>query len=261
MAESNPYKLFGIDFSANPEQKELLRLMFLDPKIMPVVYCKGDAGTGKTFTALAGALSMVRGRSAYRQYKEIYYVREPVEVGHRLGYLKGTAEEKYGPYLGALIDNYHHLMDNIKNSTSALDKTLSHPKREKRAGNEVVLQPSYEDLPFDIVPLAPEFIRGRSFEDCVILVDEAQNLNIDEIQTLVTRIGPCTKMVIMGSPNQIDVSDQTFEHNDFMISYSLLESSGLVGYVELIKSMRSSFVAEFDRRFVEYKKTLKKINK
>ena len=263
MTESNPYKLFGIDFSSNKEQKELLRLMFLDPKIMPLVYCKGDAGPGKTFAALAGALAMVRGRSAYRQYKEIYYVREPVEVGHRLGYLKGTAEEKYGPYLGPLLDNYNHLIDNIKTSTNPLDKSLSKPKREKKTINDSssTSSPAYEDLPIDIIPLAPEFIRGRSFEDCVIIVDEAQNLNIDEIQTLVTRIGSCTKMVILGSPNQIDVSDQSYDHNDFMISYDILKSTGLVGYIELVAPMRSSFVAEFDRRFVAYKKSLKKVNK
>lgn len=262
MVESNPYKLFGIDFSSNKEQKELLRMMFVDPKLMPLVYCKGDAGTGKTFAALAGALSMVRGRSSYRQYKEIYYVREPVEVGHRLGYLKGTAEEKYGPYLGPLLDNYNHLIDNIKTSTDSTDKALSKPRKDKKvAMDSETSKPAYQDLPIDIIPLAPEFIRGRSFEDCVIIVDEAQNLNIDELQTLVTRIGSCTKMVILGSPNQIDVTDQTYDHNDFMISYEILKSTGLVGYVELQQPMRSSFVAEFDRRFVEYKKSLKKVNK
>ena len=91
-----------------------------------------------------------------------------------------------------------------------------------------------------------------------ILVDETQNMDINEIQTLVTRIGSCTKIIFLGSPNQIDVSGQSEDHNDFMIAYSLLKDTGLVGYVELTKPMRNSFVRDFDERFLAYKKTLKK---
>lgn len=251
------YVLFGVDFRGNPEQRELIRQINEDSQRKPVVYCVGKAGTGKTFAALAASLSLVRGKGSKRKYKTIYYVREPVEIGHRLGYLKGTEEDKFGPYLGGLLDNYAHLMAKGRKEGEIPD-FVRQPKRKKALEDEEMLPKAYQKLPSDIVPLAPEFIRGRSFEDCIILVDEAQNLTISEIQTLVTRIGPFTKMVLLGSPYQIDIPNQSIEKNDFMTSYELLKDTGLVGFVELTRPMRSSFVAEFDDRFIAYKQGLKK---
>ncbi len=252
MSEPISYHLFGIDFGANEGQRELIRLIRLDPHKMPVVYCLGSAGTGKTFASLAAALSLVRSKGSSRKYKTIYYVREPVEVGHRLGYLKGGEEEKYAPYLGPLLDNYQHLMNRCKNET----KTPQNPIKLMKncASSEDTLPYAYRRLPSDIVPLAPEFLRGRSFEDCIILVDEAQNMNLDEFQTLATRIGRNCKLVFMGSVNQIDVPEQSEESNDFITSYRILEPTGLVGFVRLCEPMRSGFVAEFDERFVAYRR-------
>ncbi len=254
--DSNNYILFGVDFRDNAEQRELIRLINEDPSRKPVVFCVGAAGTGKTFATLAASLALVRGKGQKKKYKNIFYVREPVEIGHRLGYLKGTEEDKYGPYLGPLLDNYNHLMAfSKKDGETLLEKQ---PKRKNPVDSDETLPPVYRKLPSDIVPLAPEFLRGRSFDDCIIIVDEAQNMDINELQTLVTRIGAFTKMVILGSPNQIDVPNQSEERNDFMTAYEILEPSGLVGFVKLEKPMRSSFVKEFDERFVAYKRTLKK---
>ncbi len=252
MSDPLTYHLFGIDFGANEGQRELIRLIRLDPSKMPVVYCLGSAGTGKTFASLAAALSLVRSKGSLKKYKTIYYVREPVEVGHRLGYLKGGEEEKYAPYLGPLLDNYQHLMDHCKNETKS---TQNPPKSMKmNASGEDALPYAYRRLPSDIVPLAPEFLRGRSFENCIILVDEAQNMNLDEFQTLTTRIGRNCKLVFMGSVNQIDVPEQSEEKNDFLASYRILEPTGLVGFVRLNQPMRSGFVAEFDERFAAYRR-------
>ena len=217
-----------------------------------MVYCLGDAGTGKTFASLAASLSLVRSKGSAKRYKTIFYIREPVEVGHRLGYLKGNEEEKYAPYLGALLDNYQHLMDQAKSDQKSPQKPF---KTASSPQNDDPLPYAYRKLPSDIVPLAPEFLRGRSFEDCILLVDEAQNMNLDEFQTLATRIGRNCKLIFLGSVNQIDVSDQSLEDNAFLTSYRILEPTGLVGFVRLEKPMRSSFVAEFDERFVAYRKT------
>ena len=253
---SQSYELFGIDFGRNEEQRELIRLIREDPERYPIVFCKGAAGTGKTFAALAAALSLVRGKGASRQYKKVIYVREPVESGHRLGYLKGTAEEKYSPYLGGLLDNYIHLMENVRGDDPK-NTHLKPPKRNgrlvKEVDDEIYEGQMYEHLPPDIIALAPEFMRGRSFDDCIIIVDEAQNMNLDEIQTMVTRISNNCKMVIIGSPNQIDIPGMTVEKNDFLLSYEILKPSKLIGYVELKTPMRSSFVADFDMLFTEYK--------
>ena len=78
-------------------------------------------------------------------------------------------------------------------------------------------------------------------------------MNLDELHTMVTRIGSQCKMVIIGSPNQIDVPDQSVERNAFETSYEILKPTGLVGFVELVAPMRTSFVVDFDLRFVEYK--------
>ena len=75
---------------------------------------------------------------------------------------------------------------------------------------------------------------------------------------MVTRLGNHSKMILIGSPNQIVRPGQSEEHNDFEISYEILRPTEMVGYVELKEPMRSSFVVDFDLRFVEYKKTHKK---
>lgn len=249
--EAPSYRLFGVDFAENDEQKELIRLIRKDAKLCPVVYCDGDAGTGKTFAALAASLSLIRNHGEKkRSYKNLYYVREPVEVGHRLGYLKGTEEDKFAPYLGPLLDNYSHLMS-LGREAGLIPPPL---RKIEKHDDGSISQSLYSHLPSDIVPLAPEFMRGRSFADCIIIVDEAQNMTLDELQTLVTRIGERCKMVILGSANQVDIPLASSAENDFLLSYSILKPTGLVGYVHLTRPMRSSFVAEFDQRFVQYRK-------
>ena len=253
---TNDYYLFGIDFNENKEQKELIHEINLDPRRRPVVFCEGAAGTGKTFTALAASLSLVRNRGAKKKYKTIYYIREPVEIGHRLGYLKGKQEDKYAPYLGGLLDNYRHLM------TYTIDKdeiALAAKNIRKKTDDTSDLPPEYAHLPSDIVPLAPEFLRGRSFEDAILIVDEAQNMTLDKLQTAVTRLGNNCKMIILGSLLQVDVA---FEgENPFSIAYKILDPTGLVSKVTLTKSERSGFVALFDEAFSLYKKQCKKSSK
>lgn len=252
-SNTSAYHLFGIDFTQNPQQRELIRLINDDPERLPVVFCRGSAGTGKTFATLAACLNLVRGKGSKKRYRNIFYVREPVEIGHRLGYLKGTAAEKYGPYIGPLMDNYEHLMAFASNEENIISMKLMRKKAKKDLDDEFFESSYYEKLPSDIIPLAPEFMRGRSFNDCLIMLDEAQNMDLDELQTMVTRIGTNCKMIIIGSPNQIDVPGQTPEKNAFDIAYEILKPTGLIGYVELSAPMRTSFVVDFDLRFLEYK--------
>ena len=251
MAESK-YTIYGIDFGQNPEQRELIRLINDDPIRLPIVFCRGSAGTGKTFATLAACLRLVRGKGARKQYDCIYYVREPVEVGHRLGYLKGTAQEKYGPYIGPLMDNYEHLMRHANEDELTQDRR-ARKKNKSEPSEDPYISVYYENMPSDIIPLAPEFMRGRSFDDCLIILDEAQNMTLDEIQTMVTRIGNMCKMIIIGSPNQIDIPEASSENNAFDIAYEILKPTGLVGFVEMSRPMRNSFVVDFDLRFLEYK--------
>lgn len=98
--------VLGINFRDNPEQRELIRLMNENKK--PVIYCFGNAGTGKTFTAIAAALDLVK---IQKKYRKIYYIREPLEVGRSLGFLPGDLGEKYGVYLDGLHDNLEHISE------------------------------------------------------------------------------------------------------------------------------------------------------
>lgn len=92
--------LLGISFAENPEQRELIRLMNETSK--PIIFCVGDAGTGKTFTALTAAIDLVK---VQRKYSRIFYIREPIEVGRSLGFLPGTLDEKFNVYLEGMMDN------------------------------------------------------------------------------------------------------------------------------------------------------------
>ena len=95
--------------------------------------------------------------------------------------------------------------------------------------------------------MPPQFTRGSSWTNAVILVDEAQNLSINTIQTLLTRIGKFCKIILLGSVNQIDLKNFTQKNNDFIKAFELLKDlNGIVGSVELKKSERSEYSEIFD---------------
>lgn len=220
--------LFGISFKDNPEQRELIRLMNQNDK--PIIFCFGDAGTGKTFTAVAAALDLVKVR---KKYGKIFYIREPIEVGNRsLGFLPGDLEDKYGVYLNGLEDNLEHIAE-----MSGLNPN---------------------DMRMSIECIPPQFIRGRSFENSILLVDEAQDLNLDEIQAISTRLGKFCKLVFLGSLKQIDNKKMTAEKNDFLLSYNILKDlpDDIVGKVDLVKSERSKYCKMLDEAFNNYKGNL-----
>jgi PhoH-like ATPase len=222
--KSSGSTLLGIDFGDNKEQLDLIRLM--NENSTPVIFCEGLAGTGKTFTAVAASIDLVKIK---RKYSKIFYIREPVEVGHSLGFLPGELDDKYGVYLEGLQDNIDHI-----SYFSGINPN---------------------DLKSNIDCIPPEFIRGRSFENSIIIADEAQNFNLDTIQTMMTRIGAYCKIVFLGSVNQIDVKGMTSDKNDFTKAYDIVKNTGFVGYVHLVKSERSVYATTLDEAFDIYKKT------
>ncbi len=213
----------GLDVSENRGQTELVRLIEVDWKSMPVVFCEGDSGTGKTITSIAAALSL------RKRYGKIFYIREPQEVGKSLGFLPGKLEDKYGVYLEGLNDNLEHLA--------------------KFADHNV------KDWQEQIEAVAPQYCRGRSFENAIVIVDEAQNLRWDTLQMLITRMGKFTKLVFLASTNQIDVPGMTATDNDFATICSLLREQfpDQIGYVHLTQSERSPYCAAFDQALTAFK--------
>ena len=101
--------LCGISTKGNPEQQELARLI-LDNSTK-IIFCFGNAGTGKTFVSLAASIQMVSIDKKYGKRGQIFYIREPVEVGRSLGFLPGSVDDKYSVYLGSLTDNLTKIED------------------------------------------------------------------------------------------------------------------------------------------------------
>ncbi len=164
----------------NREQNFALNLL-LDPEI-EFITLLGMAGTGKTLLTLAAALEQTLDD---RRYTEIIMTRVTVPVGEDIGFLPGTEEEKMTPWMGALMDNLEVLTD------SGHDGVW-----ERQATNDL--------LHNRIKVRSVNFMRGRTFLNRFVIIDEAQNLTAKQMKTLITRAGPGTKIVCLGNIAQID---------------------------------------------------------
>jgi PhoH-like ATPase len=164
----------------NLEQNFALNLL-MDPEI-DFVSLIGVAGTGKTLLALAAGLSQTM---ETKHYQEIIMTRETVPVGEDIGFLPGTEEEKMTPWMGALLDNLEVLTHTTEGGGWGRDATsdLLHNRIKIRSLG---------------------FMRGRTFLNRYIIIDEAQNLTVKQIRTLITRAGPGSKIVCLGNIGQID---------------------------------------------------------
>lgn len=164
----------------NREQNFALNLL-LDPDI-DFVTLQGQAGTGKTLLTIAAGLAQVLDT---RLFTEIIMTRVTIPVGEDIGFLPGTEEEKMTPWMGALMDNLevlHGMQEGGAFGHSATDDLLK---------NKIKIR-------------SLNFMRGRTFLNRFIIIDEAQNLTSKQIKTLVTRAGPGSKIVCLGDIKQID---------------------------------------------------------
>ena len=158
----------------NREQNFALNLL-MDPEV-DLVTMAGNAGTGKTLLTLAAGLTQVLDS---RRYSEIVMTRATVNVGDDIGFLPGTEEEKMGPWMGALDDNLEFLAKNDTGSGGA-------GEWGRQATNDLIRA--------KIKVKSLNFMRGRTFMNKFLIIDEAQNLTPKQIKTLITRAGPGTKI-------------------------------------------------------------------
>ncbi|MGZ8157328.1 MAG: PhoH family protein [Methylobacter sp.] len=164
----------------NREQNFALNVL-LDPEI-DFVTLLGTAGTGKTLLALAAGLVMTLER---KLYNEIVMTRETVPIGEDIGFLPGTEEEKMAPWMGALMDNLELL--------------------GSRSGQNEWEQGATKNILMNRVKIRSlNFMRGRTFLNRFLIIDEAQNLTSKQMKTLITRAGPGTKIICIGNLSQID---------------------------------------------------------
>jgi len=157
------------------KQKKYVRAL----KENEIIISAGPAGTGKTFLAVAVALTML----LEKKIERIILSRPAVEAGERLGFLPGDMREKVDPYLRPLYDSLYDLLDYEK------------------------IQKKIEVGDIEIAPLA--FMRGRTLKNSFAILDEAQNATDTQIKMFLTRIGENSKIVINGDPSQIDLPNKS----------------------------------------------------
>jgi phosphate starvation-inducible protein PhoH and related proteins len=140
-----------------------------------IVFALGPAGTGKTYTAVAVAVKALKNK----EIKRIILTRPAVEAGESLGFLPGDLKEKIDPYLRPLYD--------------ALDDMIPAEKLKQYIENRTI----------EVAPLA--FMRGRTLDNCFVILDEAQNTTDSQIKMFLTRMGPSAKVIITGDMSQVDL--------------------------------------------------------
>ena len=200
----------------NREQNFAMNLL-LDPEI-DFVTLTGTAGTGKTLMALASGLTQVLDD---RRYTEIIVTRATVSVGEDIGFLPGTEEEKMGPWMGALDDNLE-----------VLGKTdTSSGEWGRAATNELIRN--------RIKIKSMNFMRGRTFLNKYVIIDEAQNLTPKQMKTLITRAGPGTKIICMGNLAQIDTPYLTEGSSGLTFAVDKFKGWAHGGHITLARGERS----------------------
>ena len=143
-----------------------------------LVFCAGPAGTGKTYLAVAMAVAMLK----QNQIRRIVLARPAVEAGEKLGFLPGDLQAKVNPYLRPLFD--------------ALGDMMEYAQVKRFLFNDII----------EVIPLA--FMRGRTFNEAVVILDEAQNTTTGQMLMFLTRLGHDSKMIVTGDDSQIDLEDR-----------------------------------------------------
>ena len=175
-----------------------------------MIFAVGPAGTGKTYTAIALAVRALKNR----EIRKIILSRPAVEAGEKLGFLPGDMREKIDPYLQPLYD--------------ALEDMIPGAKLKEYMDTNVI----------QIAPLA--FMRGRTLNDAIVILDEAQNTTPQQIKMFLTRMGNNTKMVITGDLTQVDLP-----HN---------QGSGLTQAIQILKDVKGiSFITLSKKDIVRHK--------
>ncbi len=198
----------------NREQNFALN-MLMDPDV-DFVSLLGTAGTGKTLLTLAAGLAQVLDQNLYR---EIIMTRVTVPVGEDIGFLPGTEEEKMTPWMGALMDNLEVL-------------TQTEGGDWGRAATDDLLRARIRIHSLN-------FMRGRTFLNKFIILDEAQNLTSKQMKTLITRAGPGTKVVCLGNVAQIDTPYLTETTSGLTYAVDRFKTWEHSGHITLVRGERS----------------------
>lgn len=202
----------GKPITARTENQQLLVKAFENNDL---VFATGPAGSGKTFVAIALAVKALKNK----EVRKIILSRPAVEAGEKLGFLPGEMKDKLDPYLQPLYD--------------ALQDMIPAAKLKVYMENNVI----------QIAPLA--FMRGRTLNDAVIILDEAQNTTTHQIKMFLTRLGMNAKMIVTGDVTQIDLPPST--------------TSGLIQAMQILKGVNGIGKIEFTKKDIVRHKLVQRI--
>lgn len=194
----------------NEEQKEAKRLIIENQ----IVIITGAAGSGKSLVCAQAALDFLK----KKQIECIYNTRAAIEVGRSLGYLPGALNEKFDPYMEALVEN--------------LNKCCT----DKNEIPKLIQEEKIKAMPV-------QFIRGKTIDD-ILIVEEAQNLTKQEMLAILTRLGKQGKIVINGDNNQIDIKSSTGEINGLTYAIELSKHIDEIKWIKLQHNHRSDLVGK-----------------
>ena len=201
----------GSQTDVKPRNKEQsFALYALNSPNIPLVSLTGLAGSGKTFLSLMSGLDSILAK----KHERIVITRSIETVGKDMGYLPGDIDEKMAPWMAPLVDTFRHHFK---------DKTYLEMMMEKGT--------------IEIAPLS--YIRGRTFSNSYIIVDEAQNTTIHELKTIITRVGENSKIVLMGDVDQIDTPYLDRKSNGLAIVIERMKETHLSAHVHLARGERS----------------------
>lgn len=196
--------VFGVNgkpIKARTPNQQLLVKTFTESDL---TFALGPAGTGKTYLAVAMAVRALKNR----EVRKIILSRPAVEAGEKLGFLPGDMRDKIDPYLQPLYDALEDMIPNAK------------------------LKEYMETKVIQIAPLA--FMRGRTLNDAIVVLDEAQNTTTHQIKMFLTRLGMGSKMIITGDATQIDLPRTT--------------ASGLIQALKILRGVKGIGIVEFEKK-------------
>ena len=194
-----------------PKNKEqMFALHALLSESIPLVTMTGTPGSGKTFLSLMTALRLIE----QEKKKRIIFTRPIQTVGKDVGFLPGDINEKMAPWLSPIVDNFRNQFGDLTYFDLMVEKGQ-----------------------IDVAPLS--HIRGRSFNDSIIIVDEAQNATIHELKTVITRTGKNSKIILLGDIEQVDIPYVDKFSNGLTIATEKLKKEKLTAHIHFEKGYRS----------------------
>ncbi len=208
--------------SKNESQKKLINSI----KNNEITICAGPAGTGKTYVAMAYALSLLR--KTTNRFKKIYLVKSVTTLkNEEVGFLKGDLKEKIEPVMWSFYLNMEKLV---------LESSL------KSLVEKEIIRP---------FPLA--YMRGASLDDCIIIADEMQNVSFDNSRTLLTRIGSNCKLILLGDINQIDIRNKHESSLEVLLNlFDGVKDVGVVKMSEEDTNIRNPLISVIEDKYKEH---------